>query len=149
MEQPSRDTSRFTWYTFVVFLSGTITVTGLDLAERAGLISKMTEAAVRLGAWGLLLVVLLVLTLRSNIAPLIRKVAVFFVFMSLVQLVLTLTDDISSLDGVLLLGQDGAAHYIVIKGLAALWTGCAFWLLYLLLKSSDDSRDELETRLAR
>ncbi|MEM1070315.1 MAG: ATP-binding protein [Planctomycetota bacterium] len=122
-------------------------MTSLDLAERSHLISKFTEAAARLGVWGVLLIGLLLLTLRSNITPLIRKVVIFFVSLALCQLVLTLTDDIRSLDGVAIVGYAGHAHYVLIKGLSALWTGGAFWLLYLLLKSSYDSREELERRV--
>ena len=138
MYQPSRNVSNFTWYTFAIFLGGTISSVALDLTERAGLISKAAESIARLGVWSSLLAFLVFLTLRCNVASQIRNVAAFFVLTLLCQLVLSLTDDIRSLDGVMVVGWGGAGHTIVNTVLTALWTCCGFWLMYLLLWSLGD-----------
>ena len=140
MTRHSNPVAYFAWQSFVIFLTGTITMLSLDLAETSDLISGKIEAYARLAVFCLLLGFLLVLAHRKNIAPLIRTIVVFFAFVLIFQLVMGLTDDMRSLDGVALFGKGGVGHTIGNKLLTAIWTCCGFWLMYLLLKSSQELR---------
>ena len=127
MDRHSKPVTLFAWPTFVLFLGGTLSVASLDMAERADLISRTTEGISRLGVLSLLLGFLSFLAMRRNVAPLIRSIVVLFVLTLFFQLLISSTDDMRSLDGVALLGNDGAGHTIVNKLLAAFWMCCGFW----------------------
>jgi hypothetical protein len=110
MNRRSNPVAIFAWQSFAIFLVGTITMLSLDLAESSGRVSGKAESYARLVVFCFLSGFLLVLARRKTVAPLIRRIGFFFVFVLIFQLVLSLTDDIRALDGMALFGEGGAGH---------------------------------------
>lgn len=126
----------YAWSSFLLFLIGAAVLSSLDLAERANWIDKTTEAVGRLVVLAAMIGFLVLLAVRTNIAPLIRNVTIVFVASLLLQVALSMTHDMASLDGAVLIGRDGFGHNFVNKLAAAVWLCCGFFLMYLLLMSA-------------
>ena len=143
-----RRSSDFAQKAFAIFLTGSVVILLLDVAEQWKLIGDLTESSLRLVIWCQLLGICFLFWRRKFASRRVQIIFLFTSFFVIAGLALTVVDDLDAFDSVPLIGHDSDFKHTVSKMMAAGWT-CGFLLLfYRLLSELEDVQDQLERRVA-
>ncbi|NQT14438.1 MAG: PAS domain-containing protein, partial [Planctomycetes bacterium] len=149
MSRDAHKATRFAHWAFVLFALAWTLLLLCDLAERTGLIGDLWESTLRLVVW--CVVVCLLLRVASDSFSERRAMAALIVFAvcSLAGFAVGVTEDIDSLDHVLLVGNAGPMNHIFKKLLLAGWACSIAYLFSLLVRSLDQSLIALKKEILK
>lgn len=129
--------SRFAARTLAAFIVGSVFVMFLEVAERQELIAKLTESALRLAVWSVLVVVLLY---YSRAVSASARLAFQFCTLSLLfDLSLDVIEDIEALNQLPIIGGESRWRHTIEKVAVSCWACGAFCLMYVLMRDLDSS----------
>lgn len=144
------EVTRFARWTLATFAVGWALILLCELAEQIELISDIWESILRLIVWCGVVCILIYIESRSRFERRVMAALLVFAVCSGMGFFLGLTQDIDSLDHVMLVGSRGAMNHMLKKLLWAGWTCSLAYLFFLLNRHLGQSvsalREEIRER---
>lgn len=145
MSSPDRQL-RFGRYAFALFTIGAVAVVLLEIVEQQGIIGKLTEGVARFAVFLPLLIIFVALSRKPYFSVSIRCAALVSAAAAGTDMILSITEDIQSLENVPLIGLYSEARLSIETVLKGTWVCSVLCLFYLLFRSVEDAQRQTVQR---